>query len=149
MRLHTLPTQQPPHQMLIDPPQSAHPDLLTKLMEHPSRRPHTTQPGKAPPRGLFRQLSHDEIKRTGGGQPCQQMHAPQLRRIQAMTTTTRVTTRTQFDDEVIGHIIRELIEQSDGTDRRHVFSHARTLPNASAQASPPVWLHLAAHQAVA
>jgi hypothetical protein len=53
VRLHTLPMQQPPHQMLIHAPQSAHAQRLTKLMQHPGGGQRAPQPGKTPPRALF------------------------------------------------------------------------------------------------
>jgi hypothetical protein len=42
MRLHALATEQPLQQVLIDLAQSAHPDLLAKLVQHPRAGPMST-----------------------------------------------------------------------------------------------------------
>ena len=80
--------------MLIDLSQSAHAQLAAKFMEHPRGRSHAPQAGKPSPAGLFGQLRDEEIERTGGRQPYQQMHAPQLRRAQNVTPTTSEIART-------------------------------------------------------
>jgi hypothetical protein len=89
MRLHTLTPEQSLQQMLVDPAQTAHPDLLTKLLQHPHSRPMPTQPAEAPPSSLFGQLRHHQVERMSRGQQSQQMHAPQLGRTQSATTPTR------------------------------------------------------------
>ena len=58
VRLHALATKQPLQQMLIDPAQTADPDLLTELVQHPRPGPVATQPAEPTPRGLFGQLRH-------------------------------------------------------------------------------------------
>jgi hypothetical protein len=62
MRLQTLPTQQPSHQMLMDGAQCADSHALPKLMKHSSRGQCATQPGEPSPRRLFGQLRHEEIE---------------------------------------------------------------------------------------
>jgi len=74
--------------MLIDLAQSAHSDLLAKLMQHPCARPMPTQPTEPSPSGLFGQLRHHQVERMRGGQQRQQMHAPQLRRAEGTATPT-------------------------------------------------------------
>jgi hypothetical protein len=53
MRLHTLPPQQPPHQMPVDDTQASHAHALPKLMQHPGGGQRAPQMGEPPPRGLF------------------------------------------------------------------------------------------------
>jgi hypothetical protein len=48
--------------MLIDLAQSAHSDLLAKLMQHPHARPMPTQPTEPSPSRLFRQLRHHQVE---------------------------------------------------------------------------------------
>jgi DNA-binding XRE family transcriptional regulator len=66
------------------------------------------------------------------------MHAPELRRTQNVTTTAGEIAWTKLGNKVVGHIARKLFEQSVGADRRQGCSHARTLPETPAQATPPV-----------
>ncbi len=80
MGLQTRPSQQAPHQMLVDGAQPAHTHGLPKLMEHAGRGQGGSQPGETPPRGLLGQLPHEQIERMRGRQHRQQMRAPQLRR---------------------------------------------------------------------
>ena len=87
-------------------------------MEHPSCRPFTSQAGKPSPPGLFGQLRDQEIERAGGRQPRQQMHAPQLRGTQTVPPPTGEITRTQRGNEIIGHIVGELIKQCVGASGR-------------------------------
>jgi len=42
VRLHALAAQQSLQQMLIDPAQAAHPNLMAKLVQHPHPRPMPT-----------------------------------------------------------------------------------------------------------
>ena len=119
-----MPPQQPPQKMLIDLPQSAHAHPPAKLMEHASRRDHTPQAGKPAPGRLFRQLRDDEIERTRGGQPRQQMHAPQLRRAQNVTPTAGEIAGTELGDKVVRHIAGELFEQRVSADGRQKSCHA-------------------------
>ena len=88
-----MPPQQPPHQMLIDAPQSTHARRLPKLMQHPGGGQRAPQPGEAPPRHLFGELRHEEIKRMRGRQRRQQMHAPQLGRTQGVPPSAGVAAR--------------------------------------------------------
>jgi hypothetical protein len=62
VRLHPLATQQALQQMLIDPAQSAHADLLSKLVQHSHPKPRSAQPAETTPSGLFGQLGHQQIK---------------------------------------------------------------------------------------
>lgn len=80
VRLPALASEQPLQQMLIDPAQPAHADLLPKLVQHPHPRPLPTQPDKPTPSRLFGQLRDDQIQRMRRRQQRQQMHPPQLRR---------------------------------------------------------------------
>jgi hypothetical protein len=122
--LHALPLQQPPHQILIDAPQSAHPNSLTKLMQHPGGGQRVPQPGETPPRRLFRQLHRDQIERMRGRQHGQQMGAPQLRRTQIMTPTTGESARANLGDEIIGCVRTHQFEQAVGANGRQSQTHA-------------------------
>jgi hypothetical protein len=104
VRLHTLATQQPLQQVLMDLAQPAHADLLPKFMPYPRARPMPTQPAEPSPSGLFGQLGHDPIQRMGRGQQRQQMHAPQLRRTPRAPTPAGELARVQIMDESVGHI---------------------------------------------
>lgn len=118
MALDPLPAQQLLQEMLIDPAQAAYTHLTAKLMEHPGGRPATPQTGKPSPGGLFGQLPDQEIERTGGRQPRQQMHAPQLRRTQTVPPPTGEITRTKRRDKIVGHVSGELFEQGVGANGR-------------------------------
>jgi hypothetical protein len=124
--------------MLVDVAQSAHAHRLTKLMEHPGGGQFATQPGKAPPDGLFGQLSHQEIERIRGSQCRQQMRAPQLRRTQGVTPTTGKLARADPGDEVIWCVGGQQFEQAAGPDGRQSQTHARTLPQTAIQDTPLV-----------
>lgn len=127
MGLQTLPSQQPPHQMLIDGAQCADSHALPKLMEHPGRGQRATQPGESSPRRLFRQLRHEQIERMRGGQHRQQMRAPQLSGTQRVPPPTRGLTRTNPGNEVIGSVGTQQFKKMAGADRRQNQTHARTL----------------------
>jgi hypothetical protein len=62
LRLDTLAAQQALQQVLIDPAQPTHADLLPKLVQHPHAGTMSAQPAKPTPRRLFRQLGHDQIE---------------------------------------------------------------------------------------
>ena len=140
--------QQPPQQMLIDPPQSAHADLPAKFMQHPRRRQLAAQPGKPSPRGLFGQLRHQQVQGTGGRQPRQQMHAPEWGRTQVVATPTGEGARQKFGDEAIGDVVGNLLEQGVGANRWQSEAHARTLTETSALATPLVSAQTTSHQPV-
>jgi hypothetical protein len=110
--------------MLIDPAQPAHPDLLTKLLQHPYPRPMPTQPAEAPPSSLFGQLRHHQVDRMGRGQQSQQMYAPQLGRIQSATTPTGKPPRAKIVNESVGNIWGQQIQQAMGAGRRKNITHA-------------------------
>jgi hypothetical protein len=122
--LDALPAEQPAQVMLIDPAQSAHPQLCAKLMEHPRRRTDAAQPGKASPGGLFGQLRDQEIERTGGRQPRQQMHAPELGCAQNVPPAAGEITRIKLGDEIVGHMAGEQFEKRVGADGRQRSGHA-------------------------
>jgi len=121
--LHASPMQQPPQQMLVDPPQPAHAHLLAELCEHPCRRIMSPQPGEPSPSGLFGQLRHDQVQGMGGGQYGQQMHAPELCSAQVMPSPPGESARTTPGNEVIGHITGKPFEQGQGADRRQRGNH--------------------------
>jgi hypothetical protein len=104
VRLHSLPSQQSSHEMLIDVTQSAHAHPLPKLMQHPGGRQGAPQPGEAPPRGLFGQLRYHQIERMRGRQRRQQMRAPQLRRTQDVTPSASEVARANLGNEVIWNV---------------------------------------------
>jgi hypothetical protein len=110
--------------MLIDPAQPAHPDLLTKLLQHPHPRPMPTQPAEAPPSSLFGQLRHHQVERVGRGQQCQQMRTPQLRRTQSATTPTRKSPWAKIVDESVRNIRGQQIQQAMGAGWRKNITHA-------------------------
>jgi len=116
--------QQTAQQMLVDPAQPAHADLLAELGEHPRRRWMSPQPGELSPRGLFRQLRHDQVQGVGGGQHRQQMHAPELSRAQVMPPPPGQSAWTKSGDEVIGHITRKQFEQGNSAHGRQRSHHA-------------------------
>jgi len=136
VRLQPLPVQQPLQQMLIDPPQSAHADLLAKLMQHPRRRRLPAQPGEPPPHGLLRQLRHQQVQRMGRGQHRQQMDAPELGRTQGVAPATSKSAHTNLRNHAIRDIIRKPFQQSIGADRRQSCAHTQTLPESAALATP-------------
>jgi hypothetical protein len=138
VRLNALATEQPLQQVLIDPAQSTHPDLLPKLMQHPHPRPLPTQPAETTPGGLFRQLSHHQIERMRRSQRRQQMHAPQLGRTQSATTPTGGLALAHLVDESVGHIRRQQVQQAVGTGRRKIISHVGTLTERRFVTNPPV-----------
>ena len=140
--------QQPPQQMLIEPPQSAHADLLAKFMQHPRRRQLAAQPGKPSPRGLFGQLRHQQVQGTGGRQPRQQMHAPELGRTQVVATPAGESAGQKFADEAIGYVVANLFEQGVGANRRQRDAHALTLTEPSALATPLESAQTTSHQPV-
>jgi hypothetical protein len=59
VRLHALPPNQTPHEMLIDGPQPVHSQTQPKLMQHPGGGQRMSQAGEVPPRALFWQLGHE------------------------------------------------------------------------------------------
>jgi len=124
VRLHALTPEQLLQQILVDPAQSAHPDLLTKLLEHPRPRPMPTQPTETPPSRLFGQLRHHQVERMGGGQQGQQMHTPQLWRTQSATTPTRKSAWAKIVDESVGNVRRHQIQQTVGASGRKNISHS-------------------------
>jgi hypothetical protein len=128
VRLQPLPVQQPPQQMLIDPPQPANADLLAKLMEHPCGRHLAAQPGETPPHGLLRQLRHQQVQRMGRSQHRQQMDAPELGRAQSMTPTTGKSPRANLGKQVIRDIIRKPFQQSVRANGWQNCAHPLTLP---------------------
>jgi hypothetical protein len=138
VRLNALATEQPLQQVLIDPAQSIHPDLLPKLMQHPHPRPLSTQPAKTTPGGLFRQLRHHQIERMRRSQQRQQMHAPQLGRTQSATTPTGGLAHAQVVDESVRHIRRQQVQQAVGAGRRKIISHVGILTERSFPTNPPV-----------
>lgn len=138
MRLHPLPPQQPPDQMLIDGAQPAHAYGLPKLMEHPGGGQRVPQPGEAPPGDLFGQLRHEQIERMRGSQHRQQMRAPQLRRTQGVPPPTGEVARANLGQEIIGGVGTQQFEQPAGTDGRQSQTHAQTLTQTSAHDTPLV-----------
>jgi hypothetical protein len=110
--------------MLIDPPQPAHPDLLTKLLEHPHPRPMPTPPAESPPSSLFGQLRHHQVERMGRCQQSQQMHTPPLGRTQSTTTPTRKPSWANIIDESIGNIRRQHIQQAMRAGWRKNITHS-------------------------
>jgi hypothetical protein len=134
--------------MLVDPSQPAHAHLLAELGKHPRRREISPQPGETPPGGLFGQLRHDQVQGVGRGEPRQQMHAPELGGAQAMPPATGEVTRTNSGDEVIGHITGKPLDQGDGADGRQWGSHACTLTECTAVATPLVSAQTTSHQLV-
>jgi hypothetical protein len=121
--LHTSTTQQPPQQMLVDPPQPAHAHLLAELREHSRRRKLPPQPGEPSPIGLFGQLRHDQVQGMGGGHHGQQMHAPELCGAQVMPSPPGESARTKPGDEVVGHITGKPFEQGQGANGRQRGNH--------------------------
>jgi hypothetical protein len=63
--LHALTAEQALQQMLIDPAQPAHADLLPKLMQHSHPQPLPAQSAESAPSGLFGQLGRHQIERMG------------------------------------------------------------------------------------
>jgi hypothetical protein len=111
-------------QMLIDPPQPAHPDLLTKLLEHPDPGPMPPQPAESPPGRLFGQLPHHQVERMGRTQQSQQMHPPQLGRTQSATTPARKPPWTNIINESVGNIRGQQIQQAMRASGRENITHA-------------------------
>jgi hypothetical protein len=124
--------------MLIDGPQPADPDRLPKLMEHPGRGQCGSQPGEAPPRGLFGQLPHQQIERMCGGQHRQQMRAPQLRRTQGVPPPACKTTWTNPGNEVIGRVRAHQFKQMVGAHGRQSQTHVQTLTQSCRHNTPLV-----------
>jgi hypothetical protein len=118
MRLHPLSPHQTAHQMLIDGTQPVHAQTMPKLMQHPGGGQGVPQPGEAPPRGLFRQLGHDQIERMRGGQHRQQMRTPQLGRTQSVSPPASEMARANLSDKVIRGIGTQQFEQAVGAHRR-------------------------------
>ena len=141
--------QQAAQQMLVDPPQPPHAHLLAELRKHPRARQLSPQPGEPAPGGLFGQLCHHQVEGVGGGEHRQQMHAPELGGTQAMPPATGEVTRTNSGDEVIRHITGKHFEQGDGADGRQRGSHAGTLTEGAAVATPLGSAQTTAHQPVA
>jgi hypothetical protein len=104
--------------MLVDGPQPVHTHRLSKLMEHPGRGQCGSQPGEAPPGGLFGQLRHEQIERMRGGQHRQQMRAPQLRRTQGVPPPAGKVARANLSNEIIGGIGTHQFKQLAGADGR-------------------------------
>jgi hypothetical protein len=61
------------------------------------------------------------------------MGAPQLSRTQIMTPTAGEIAWANLGDEVIGGVRTQQFEQAVGANGRQSQTHARTLPQASAQ----------------
>jgi len=109
--------------MLIDGPQSADAHGLPKLMQHPDGGQRVPQPGKTPPRGLFRQLRHEQIERMRGRQHRQQMRTPQLRRTQGVPSPASKMARANLGNEVVGSVKTHQFEQVVGADGRQSQTH--------------------------
>jgi len=124
--------------MLIDGAQPADAHGLPKLMEHTGRGQCGSQPGKAPPRGLFGELCHEQIERMRGRQHRQQMRAPQLRCTQGVPSPASKTTRTKLGDEVVGSVRTHQFEQVVGADGRQSQTHAWTLTQTRPHNTPLV-----------
>jgi hypothetical protein len=116
--------QQPAQQVLVDPPQPTHANLLAELPEHPRRWKLSSQPGEASPGGLFGQLRHDQVQGVGGGQHRQQMHAPELGGAQVMPSAPGEGAPTKSSNEVIRHITAKPFQQGNGADGRQRVNHA-------------------------
>jgi len=110
--------------MLVDGAQPADAHGLPELMEHPGGGQRMPQPGKAPPRGLFGQLRHEQIERMRGRQHRQQMRAPQLRPAQGMPPSAGKVARANLGQEVIGDVRAHQFEQLAGADGRQNQTHA-------------------------
>jgi hypothetical protein len=124
--------------MMIDRPQPVHANGLSKLMEHPGRGQCAPQPGKAPPRGLFGQLGHEQIERMRGRQHRQQMRAPQLRRTQGVPPPAGKVARANLGNEIVGDVWTHQFEQAAGADRRQSQTHDWTLTQPLQQNTPLV-----------
>jgi len=124
MRLPPLTAQQALQQMPVDVAQPVHPRLLPELVEHSRRGINPAQSGESPPARLFRQLRDHEIERMRGGQKRQQMHSPQLRGAQRMTTTASETPDAAAGNEIIRHVTRHAFKEEVGADRRQNIAHA-------------------------
>jgi len=146
VRLHALATEQALQQMLIDPAQSAHANLLPKPVQHPHTRPMSAQPAETAPSGLFGQLSCHEIERMRRSQQRQQMHAPQLRRTEGAPPPAGELPRAQIVDERVGHIGRQQVQQAVGSGRWEHNSHAPTLPEPRRSTNPPVLAKAHSHE---
>jgi len=141
--------QQPPQQMLVDPPQTAHANLPAELGEHPRGRELSPQPGESSPSGLFGQLRHDQVQGMGGGQHRQQMNAPDLCGAQVMPSAPGESPWTKVGDEIIGNKNGKPFKQGNGADRRQRGKHAQTLTESSAADTPLVSAQSTSHQPVA
>jgi hypothetical protein len=124
VRLHALASEQAFQQMLIDPAQAAHTDLLPKLVQHPHAGPMPTQPAETTPCGLFGQLGYHQIERMRRSQQRQQMHAPQLWRTEGAASPAGELARAQVMNERVGHIRRHQLQQAVSSGGRKHNSHA-------------------------
>jgi hypothetical protein len=124
--------------MLVDGAQPAHAHSLPKLMEHAGRGQYVAQSGEAPPRGLFRQLRHQQIERMRGRQHRQQMRAPELRRTQGVPPPAGKVARANLGNEVVGDVRTHQFEQLAGANGRQNQTHAGTLTQTRQQNTPLV-----------
>jgi hypothetical protein len=124
--------------MLVDGAQPAHTHGLPKLMEHSGCGQCVSQPGEAPPRGLFGQLCHEQIERMRGRQHRQQMCAPQLRRTQGVPPTAGKVARANLGNEIVGDVRTHQFKQAAGADRRQSQTHAGTLTQTRRHNTPLV-----------
>jgi hypothetical protein len=117
-------------------------------MERAYARQMPTQPSEASPRGLFGQLGHYQIERMRWGQQRQQMHAPQLGRVQSAPTPARELVRAQFINKGVGYIRCQQFQQAMCASGRKNGSHAWTLPESCPLTSPLVLAKTASHKEV-
>ena len=76
------------------------------------------------------------------------MHAPELGRTQVMATPAGESAGQKFGDEIVGHVVGNLLEQGVGANRGQSEAHARTLTEPSALATPLVSAQTTSHQPV-
>lgn len=113
-------------QTVVDLSQSAHPEAVTKLVEHPHvRQPSLVgQAGKGAPVGLFGQQSQQQIERMHRRQQRQQMQPPQLRRAELGPLATSRPSSPMLIDEVIGNVRVKQIQKFGGAGDGQEGIHA-------------------------
>jgi hypothetical protein len=136
VRLHRAPAQQPPQEMLIDPPQTTHAGLRAKLVEHARGWQRPPQAGKSPPCGLFGQLGRQQIEGVGARQHRQQMHPPKLRRTQLMPPPAGEGAWTNLRNGIVRHVWGQKFQQRVSADRRQRIHRDRILTGNDPSVTP-------------
>ena len=113
--------------MLVDPPQSGHPQPRPKLVQHPhiGHPVLAAQAREGPPRPLRRQHFDQQVQGMHRREQTQQVNAKELGGSVRVVPTAGAAVRPDLIDEIVGDQRIQEFKQRHGAGGRKVGIHAR------------------------